>query len=136
MHETLIVIDGFDECGNEATWKEALNILMKCTSDLPKGIQILVMLRHEGDVQAALNSLPQGAAVMMMEIIPEAQTLHNTNLYVQHTLRDVVNLPLTEYGDDVGQLAAAAKGSFQWASTACDFVRTKNDKDAAKGPDQ
>ena len=136
MHETLIVIDGFDECGDEDTRKEALNILTQRANDLPKGIRILVTSRHEKDIQAALDPLPRGAALMLMAEIPEAQTLRDINLYVQHTLGDVVDLPLTEYGDDVRRLAVAAKGSFQWASTACNFVRATNDKNAAKGPAQ
>lgn len=106
MHETLIVIDGFDECGDEDARKEALTILTKHANDLPRGIRILVTSRDEPNIRAALDPVPQGAAVMLMETIPEAQTLRDIKLYVQHTLGDVVNLPLTEYSNDVGRLAA------------------------------
>lgn len=51
--------------------------------------------------------------------------------YVHHALKHVRGLDSSQYVPELTKFALAAGQSFQWASTACLFIRNEDDRDAA-----
>lgn len=128
---TVIVIDAFDECGDFEARRETLNILTHRIHELPADVRFIITSRYEEDVQRALGSLPKDTCLLKMEDIPEDSTKHDIHAYVHHELQDVRGLESDDYVSKLSELAIAAEKSFQWASTACRFIRIGND-DARK----
>jgi hypothetical protein len=117
----VIVIDAFDEIGSAQDREDALEILTKRAHELPDGLRIVVTSRFERDIQDALQ-LPEAAGVdyMLMEDIPTDLTVRDIAVYVQDALKSVKGLTSAQ----LAELAKAAGDSFQWASTACRYIRT------------
>jgi hypothetical protein len=129
--DTVIVIDAFDEIGNTQDREDALEILTKRAHELPDGLRIMVTSRFEGDIQKALQS-PEAVGVdyMLMEDIPADLTGRDISVYVCDALKDVTGLNSAQ----LAELAKAAGDSFQWASTACRYIRNDNDGRGAELP--
>ena len=129
--ETVIVIDAFDEIGSVQDRAEALDILSKRAHELPPGLRVVVTSRFEQDIQKALQS-PKAMDVdyVLMEDIPTNLTARDISLYVRDSMDDVEGLEST----DLYRLATAAGTSFQWASTACRYIRDDHDGRGTRGP--
>ena len=129
--DTVIVIDAFDEIGSVRDREDALEILTKRAHELPDGLRIVVTSRFERDIQDALQ-LPEavGAGYMLMEDIPKDLTVRDIAVYVQDALKGVKGLTSAQ----LAQLAKAAGDSFQWASTACRYIRDDDDGQGAQLP--
>ena len=129
--DTVIVIDAFDEIGSAQDRKDALEILTKRAHELPDGLRIVVTSRFERDIQDALQ-LPEavGVSYMLMENIPTDLTVRDITLYVKDALKGVKGLTSAQ----LDELAKAAGDSFQWASTACRYIRDGKDGQRAKLP--
>ena len=127
--DTVIVIDAFDEIGSAQDREDALEILTKRAHELPDGLRIVVTSRLERDIQDALQ-LPEAAGVgyMLMEDIPTDLTVRDIAVYVQDALKGVKGLTSAQ----LAELAKAAGDSFQWASTACRYIRNKHDGQGAQ----
>jgi len=126
--DTVIIIDGFDEIGSAQDRADALEILTKLAHELPDGLRIVVTSRFERDVQIAIQS-PNAIGVdyMLMEDIWIGLTTRDVSIYVRDALGDVEDLGSA----DLDKLAMAAGDSFQWASTACRYIR---DNSGGQGP--
>jgi hypothetical protein len=129
--DSVIVIDAFDEIGSAQDRADALEILTKCAHELPDGLRIVVTSRFERDIQEALQS-PDAVSVdyMLMEDIPAGLTARDIFVYVRDALKDVEDLEPA----NLNKLAKAAGDSFQWASTACRYVRDNGDGQGTKLP--
>lgn len=134
VHPILIIIDAFDECGNIGSRGELLNILTRRAGEIPPGIRILVTSRYEPDVQDALTSQSNNVCLLKMEEIPRESTYRDIYAYVHEELKDVRGVDAEEFVPQLAKLATAAEESFQWASTACSFIRTQDDGDGVLGP--
>jgi len=129
--DTVIMIDAFDEIGNMEDRADALEILTNLAHELPDGLRIVVTSRFEWDVQAELQSPDaMGVDYMLMEDIPTSLTTRDVSIYVHDALGDVEDLASA----DLDQLAMAAGDSFQWASTACRYIRDNSDEHASQPP--
>ena len=129
--ETVIVIDAFDEIGSVEDRAEVLDILSRHAHELPPGLRIVVTSRFEHDIQAALQSpKAMDTDYMLMEDIPTNLTARDISLYVHNMMDDVEGLELA----DLNKLATAAGTSFQWASTACRYIRNNHDGRGTRGP--
>ena len=129
--DTVIVIDAFDEIGSIEDREVALDILTRHAHGLPPGLRIVVTSRFESDIQHALQSLTAvNVDYMLMESIPTDQTARDISLYVQNALGNVPDLEPA----DLNKLAMAAGDSFQWISTACRYIRNKNDGRGTQDP--
>src|SRR6266852_1335404 len=129
--DTVIVIDAFDEIGSVGDRTVALDILSRHAHELPPGLRIVVTSRFEDDIQEALQS-PKAVGVdfMLMEDIPTNLTARDISHYVDNELGDVRDLEPA----DLNKLAMAAGDSFQWASTACHYIRNNRDRRGMEGP--
>ena len=129
--DTVIVIDAFDEIGDIEDRAVALDILSRHAHELPPGLRIVVTSRFEDDIQEALQS-PKAVGVdfMLMEDIPTDLTARDISHYVHDKLGNIRDLEPA----DLNQLAMAAGDSFQWASTACRYIRNNRDRRGMQGP--
>ena len=129
--DTVIVIDAFDEIGSVGDRAVALDILSRHAHELPPGLRIVVTSRFEDDIQEALQS-PKAVGVdfMLMEDIPTDLTARDISFYVYDELGDVRDLEPA----DLNKLAMIAGNSFQWASTACRYIRNNRDRRGMQGP--
>lgn len=136
VHPTVIIIDAFDECGNIGSRAELLSILTRRAREIPPGIRILVTSRYEPDVQDALASHSNNMCLLKMEEIPKDSTYRDIYAYVHEELKDARGVDAKEFVPQLAKLATAAEESFQWASTACLFIRTEDDGDGVFGPEE
>jgi hypothetical protein len=122
--ETIVFIDAFDESDGPAR-ADALAILTKRASEFPPGLRVVVTSRYEQDIQDALQSpLPPGVEIMLVDNIPRHQTSRDIATYIRNELRNV-ELRKAEYETQVNALIQRAGTSFQWAATACRFIRPR-----------
>ncbi|KAF8299319.1 hypothetical protein DL93DRAFT_604847 [Clavulina sp. PMI_390] len=120
---TSIVIDALDESGTDQAHSEVLQLLAKIGPRLPPTIHILITSRFEPDVQKTLHTLPAGTILLQMSLIPQPSTEHDIHLYVHHMLKDTFEVDIKEYAIELTQLAMKAEQSFQWAATACRYIK-------------
>lgn len=122
--ETVIFIDAFDESGKMEARRQLLRILTQRASELPAGLRIIISSRDERDVLDALESPPPGIEVIRMQDVAEDLTFRDIEKYVKKSLWDVKELQVERYSDSLDQLVRRAGTSFQWAATACRFIRS------------
>lgn len=134
LQPTVLVIDAFDECGNLGNRRELLNILTTRAHEFPATVRLIVTSRYEEDVQKALESRTSDLCLLKMEQIPKDSTKQDIYSYVHATLKDVSGLGSSQYASDLTTLAIAAEQSFQWASTACLFIKNEDDQDGGMSP--
>ena len=129
--DTIIVIDAFDEIGSVEDRMVALDILSRRAHELPPGLRIVVTSRFEDDIQEALQS-PKAVGVdyILMEHIPAPLTKRDITRYVHHVLGDTRGLGAADFD----KLAMAAGESFQWASTACRYIRNNRNGRGTQRP--
>jgi hypothetical protein len=124
--ETIVFINAFDESGDAPARADALSILTKRASEFPPGLRVVVTSRYERDIQDALQSpLPPGVEIMLVDNIPRHQTSRDIAAYIRNELCVVNELREAEYETQVDALIRRAGTSFQWAATACRFIRPR-----------
>lgn len=124
--ETVIFIDAFDESGSFEERRQLLHILTERASELPSGLRIVITSRYERDVQDALESPLPGVDVMRMQDVAETLTIRDIDKYVKASLWEVKQLRAEKYHSSLDQLVGKAGTSFQWAATACRFIKSEN----------
>lgn len=129
---TVIVIDAFDECGTSNERAQVLKILTQRANEIPDGIRVVVTSRAEDDIVTALDQSQSELCVLKMGEIPKNQTERDIYAFVVDTLRDEHGL--SSQASRLTELALAAEESFQWASTACAFIKNRNGRGAATTP--
>jgi hypothetical protein len=123
----ILVIDALDECGSEADRKVLMQALSKGLSGLPSFIRIMVVSRHESDIQQTLGSHPHVYPYPLD--IESATNKEDVSEFVQHRLEEIRvkdRFLGTDWpGDDkANDLANRAGGLFVWASTACLYIES------------
>jgi hypothetical protein len=118
----LIVIDALDESADAPTRQALLAILADGTANLPSNIRILVTTRAESDILDAFHGL-QHVTSRYMDT-NTVSTNHDISLFVRTQLRDVAGLERKWPGNSwCDLLVQHSEGLFQWASTACRFIK-------------
>jgi hypothetical protein len=119
----LIVIDALGESGEEPSRKAVVDILAKCTSDLPPNFRILVKARPEPDIIDAFND-NQHIFCKYMDTIDDASNEADITLFIDTQLSSVRSLELEWPNKQwCRMLIRSLGGLFQWASTACRAIK-------------
>ena len=125
----LLVIDALDECPDRGILMQAL---FQGFSNLPSFVRILVLSRHETDIQQTLGSHPHVRSYSLN--IDSTANKEDISEFIRHRLGNIRmkhrSLDACWPGDDkIGVLITNAGGLFVWASTACLYID-------GYGPDQ
>jgi hypothetical protein len=122
----IIVIDGFDECGDPTSRERLINVFAKELSDLPSNFRILLTARPEEDVIRGLASLPSVQHIRM-ESIDKKLTIADLTSFVAKELSGIADELEMEWPQMGWQdeLVRKAGDLFIWASTACRFIINK-----------
>ncbi|EJD36676.1 hypothetical protein AURDEDRAFT_154555 [Auricularia subglabra TFB-10046 SS5] len=118
LSRVLVVVDAFDECpcpAEDPSRKRLLELFSTRISQLPANFRVLVTSRAEGYVLDATQ--PQQRLDLA-----QFSAVADIRRYVRH------RLPHPDRGlsdEECADLAQAADGLFQWASTACAFLEQK-----------
>jgi len=119
---TVIVIDGLDESGDLESRQNLLSVLGNKAAELPSNIRVLITSRAEQDIQDALLGKKHILSRSLKDIDPnpadaitrfvEAQLCHIKALENKWPNKGWCRL-----------LVDKSEGHFQWASTACRYVK-------------
>jgi WD40 repeat protein len=122
----VIVIDGFDECGNPTSRTQLIDVLAKELSDLPSNFRILLTARPEEDIIRGLASLPCVRHIRM-ESIDKTSTAADLTAFVTKELSSIGNEFEREWPQMIWreELVKKADELFIWISTACLFIKNK-----------
>jgi hypothetical protein len=119
----LIVIDALDESGDKESRQVILTILSNKAADLPSNFRILVTARAELDILKALEK-KKHVVIRHMDTVDATSTTHDISCFVRNQLDDISELehrwPNNEW---CRLLVEHSERVFQWASTACRFIR-------------
>lgn len=125
--DTVVIIDAFDESSTASGRRALLSILTSRASEIPDGFKFIVTSRFERDVQEALGreTRPVAIDLFLLDDVPKDSTSRDIARYVHSMLHS--DRQLRRYANDLDQVAVMAQQSFQWASTACRFIREFDD---------
>ena len=121
----VVVIDALDESGNPASRRHLLRAISEKISKnaLPANLRFLITARPETDI---LSGLPPSARLVHKQMgdIPEDIVDGDIERFIQHSLDEYTELesfwPDQEW---CRLLVHHSQKLFQWASTACNFIR-------------
>lgn len=121
LGNVLIVIDGLDESGGEASREYILKILASAQAEgFPSSIRIFISSRPLPDIQTALSGSSH-VKLRPMDTIPPESTERDIRMYISEKLR---NLGDDFNDEDVTHLAQKSDGLFEWSRLACEFIRS------------
>ncbi|KAF8290672.1 WD40 repeat-like protein [Clavulina sp. PMI_390] len=133
-HQVIIIIDALDESGVVAERRKILKPLASLAAMLPPAVHILLTTRPESDVQEILElsspTLPLIPQLFMNEL-PNHSTNQDIHEYVKHMLW---HSHLNIKQEHITLLSEKAQLSFQWASTACQYIVDRSDGNQAVRP--
>ncbi|KDQ54654.1 hypothetical protein JAAARDRAFT_196547 [Jaapia argillacea MUCL 33604] len=117
----VVVIDALDECKD---YEDILHILATDLDKLPPNLRILVTARAEDAICAKFEKSPY-TCHKRMEEISRKSTSEDISSFVDRELSDVVESLERRWpnGRWRKELVSKADGLFQWAYTACRFIR-------------
>jgi len=119
----VIVIDAFDESGDEASRRVILSILAERISELPPNLRVLVTTRREADIDEAFDSNPH-VYCKLMDSIDLNSTNNDISAFIRDGLADVASLDEKWPNQSWCELLVQkSEAHFQWASTACRFIK-------------
>ncbi|KAH0826227.1 hypothetical protein J3R83DRAFT_5685 [Lanmaoa asiatica] len=121
----IIVVDAIDESGEEEDRWQLLDALSTQITErnLPTNLRFLITTRPESDI---LEALPPGPYITHKHIgdLPQATIDEDIEKFVRHSLHRYTELesswPRQEW---CRVLVQHSQGLFQWASTACKFIK-------------
>ncbi|KAF7973140.1 hypothetical protein HWV62_15905, partial [Athelia sp. TMB] len=121
----VIVIDALDESGTVEARRDVLSALADKASELPCNFRILVTARAEEDIQRALSRRSHITSVCLDDV----DARPDIKFYIEQQLEGVPGIsPNSSW---CPWLVDESNGLFQWAFTACSFVKAigerKND---------
>lgn len=119
--DTIVFIDAFDESGDVKARAELLSILTQRAAELPAGLRFVITSRFEPDVQRALETISPGVKLVLMDDIPTSLSTRDITAFVRAELGGIEELE--SHASNIEKLAQMAATSFQWASTACRFIK-------------
>lgn len=121
LGNVLIVIDGLDESGDEASREHILKILASTPiAESSSNIRIFISSRPLPDIHTALSS-SSNVKLRPMDTIPPESTERDIRMYISEKLR---NLGDDFNDEDVTLLAQKSDGLFEWSRLACEFIRS------------
>lgn len=119
----LIMIDGLNESGDPESREELLYVLASRFSELPSHFRILITARPEKDILDAFTDQPS-VLWKQMDSIDRQSTDHDISLFIGHKLSGVEGLDIQWPGHAWCRLLTdKSEGLFQWAFTACRFIK-------------
>ncbi|KAN0085996.1 Quinonprotein alcohol dehydrogenase-like superfamily [Tylopilus felleus] len=122
----VIVIDALDESGDPTSRQHILRALSAkiANNSLPSHLRFLITARLETDIRTELAGCPRTVHKQMSEI-PEDVVDGDIETFIRHSLHNQYT-ELESFwpgGEWCRRLRRHSQKLFQWASTACDFVR-------------
>jgi hypothetical protein len=120
----VIIIDALDECGDALNRETLLSLLATKTSALPSNFKIIVTSRPDKDIVDAFKNRPH-FHYKNMDTIDMKATDSDIYRFVEAQLSEKTTLLDEQWPDQTwcASLVNKAEGLFQWASTACLFVK-------------
>ena len=120
----IVVLDAMDECGDEESRKEFLDVLATRTQELPDNFRLLLTARPDTDIVHAMRSL-NFVHHIPMENVDAASTTMDIRTFIQNELSKFSQQPDQRWPDDhsLDALVGLSDELFIWASTACRFIR-------------
>jgi hypothetical protein len=120
---TVIVIDALDESGDQKSRRSLLSVLGNEAAELPSNLRLLVTSRTEEDILDALLGKKHVLLKSIKEIDPNSAD-NDIFIFVQDQLGHILALEHKWPNKDWCRLLVEkSEGHFQWASTACRFVK-------------
>ena len=121
----IIVVDAVDESGEKRDRRQLLDVLSQQFAErkLPANLRFLITARPERDI---LDALPAGPQIVHKYLgdVPQATIDDDIGKFIHHSLRRYPELesswPNLEW---CHLLVRQSQCLFQWASTACKFIR-------------
>ena len=119
---TVIVIDALDESGDQESREGLLSILGNEAAKLPSSFRVLITSRAEQDIQDALLGKKHVHSRSLKEIDPDPadDVFHFVKVQLGHLTALERKWPKHGWCQ---LLVEKSEGHFQWASTACRFVK-------------
>ena len=112
----VIIIDALDECGTGEGRRKLLEVLSSRLKELPPSFRIIISSRPDHDIRAKLRG--EDILIKTMDSIPIRSTANDIAMYVKKELSHE-----TDINDTMHQsLASHARGLFQWANVACNYI--------------
>ncbi|KAH7923669.1 WD40 repeat-like protein [Leucogyrophana mollusca] len=130
----VIVIDALDESGDEAARAPLLSLLANEIPKLPPHFRILVTTRHEEDIMLAFERSRHFFPHISIDVDAKS-TANDISKFVTAQLADVWSIERHRLNKQRCQLLVDNSGGlFQWASTACQFVKgnRENNRDPSE----
>jgi hypothetical protein len=122
----VIVIDALDECGDGSERKQLLHYIARL-KELPSSFCFLVTSRSDKDMMDKLNELDYTKSKNIAAVSP-TDTDADIRIMVETKLgKQITNDKKWIEGSMAKKLVDAAEQSFQWASTACNFIQDDSD---------
>jgi hypothetical protein len=119
---TVIVIDALDESGDPKSREGILSVLGNKATELPSNLRVLITSRAEKDILDSLLGKKHICSRSLKEI--DANPMDAITSFVQHQLGHLTVLEHKWPNNGWCQLLVEkSEGHFQWASTACLFVK-------------
>ncbi|KAF8130208.1 WD40 repeat-like protein, partial [Boletus edulis] len=121
----VIVIDAVDESGDEDSRQQLLHAISKqiANNNLPTNLRFLITARPESDILAALPPCAQIVRKQMGDIL-EHVVDRDIHTFIRHSLHQYTQLEFSWPHEEWCQLLVRhSQHLFQWASTACRFIR-------------
>jgi hypothetical protein len=124
---TLVVIDALDESGDQKSRKDLLSVLGSEAARLPSNLRILITSRAEKDIMDALHGKMHVLSMSLQKIDPKP-----TDAVARFVEAQLCDIPALEQQWPnkawCTLLAKKSEGHFQWASTACLFVKSNGQR--------
>jgi hypothetical protein len=121
----IIVVDAVDESGEIGDRRQLLDVLSQQFTErkLPSNLRFLITARPERDILAALPTGPQIKRIHLGDV-PQATVDDDIGKFIRHSLRLYPDLNSSwPDGEWCNLLVRQSQRLFQWASTACTFIR-------------
>lgn len=121
----VIVIDALDESGDEDSREDVLRMLAERITSLPSNFRICLTSRPERDINAVLAPCSHIYTKFMHTIDPKSTT-NDISTFIRSQLHmSLVSTLNREWPDNawLRLLVDKSEGLFQWASTACWFIK-------------
>ena len=121
----VVVIDALDESGDQATRQQLLEAIVKEIADnnLPTNLRFLITTRPESDILAAFSSIEQIVHKNMSDV-PQDILDGDIRTFIHASLHTYTELESSWPNEAWCRLLVHhSQHLFQWASTACGFVK-------------
>ena len=121
----IVVVDAVDESGETGDRRQLLDVLSEQFTErkLPANLRFLITARPETDI---LDALPAGPQIVHKHLgdVLQATIDEDIGKFIRHSLRRYRDLEASWPNQDwCTLLVRQSQRLFQWASTACKFIR-------------